>query len=106
MYAPSFIQFSERLRIYRYRGDLGTTQAQELKEELLNESAREIFIDLSDVTKTDLVAINALAIAHKYKNINLVLPKSAAGRQMFHITKFDRIFNVIPSIPAYLYDHE
>jgi anti-anti-sigma regulatory factor len=106
MYAPNYHQYAERLRIYRYRDEFGAADAYALKNELLAETAEQLFIDLSDVTKVDLIAINALAMAHKYKNLKVVMPKSAQGRHTFHITKFDLIFNIITSIPDYLYDYE
>ena len=106
MYAPNYQQYAERLRIYRYRGEFGAADAYALKNELLAETAEQLFIDLSDVTKVDLIAINALALAHKHKNLKVVMPKSAQGRHIFHITKFDLIFNIISSIPDYLYNYE
>lgn len=106
MYAPNYQQFTERLRIYRYRGEFGATEAMTLKNELLAETAEQLFIDLSEVTKVDLIAINALVIAHKRKNLKVVLPKSAQGRHTFHLTKFDLVLTIITSIPDYLYDYE
>lgn len=106
MYAPSYKAFTERLRIYKYRGQLETAEALALKDQLLADTAEQLFVDLSEVTHVDLVAINALALAHKNKNLKVVLPRTTEGRHIFHLTKFDAIFNIITSIPDYLYDYE
>ena len=82
--------------VFRLTGDLCAGDALQLKQTLRSFTQPEhIVVDLSDVVKTDLVAINALAMAHRQHQLRVVLPICPEASKLFHLTKFTSILNLV-----------
>ncbi len=82
--------------MFRLSGDLCAGDALQLKQKLRSFTQPEhIVVDLSDVVKTDLVAINALAMAHRQHQLRVVLPICPEASKLFHLTKFTSILNLV-----------
>ncbi|MFD2574385.1 hypothetical protein ACFSUS_27370 [Spirosoma soli] len=87
--------------IFRLSGNLCSTDAMWLKEKLRSfEYSETILLDLSHVVRTDLIAVNALAAGHKKHTLGVVMPRSAEAAEIFHLTKFNQILNLLPTLPV------
>lgn len=97
-----FVQNGTLTHIFMLSGELCSTDALWLKNTLLEFTYREnIVVDLSQLTRADLTAINALALGHKKHRLMVVLPTSPAASDIFHLTKFTSILTTIPAVPVY-----
>jgi hypothetical protein len=102
------IKAGDLQHVYRLSGEFCSTDALYLKQAWSGSPyAKQLLVDLQEVSKTDLIAINALAIAHCKHDLQVIMPRSAEARHIFHLTKFTRILNLLDTVPqsepAYAY---
>lgn len=96
------VQDNVLIHIYNLSGRLCSTDAVWLKNEFQQFShTEEILLDLSQVEKVDLTAINALAQGHKQHRLSVVMPSSPEAAELFHLTKFTDILITLPAVPVY-----
>lgn len=97
-----FVQDSNLTHVYSLSGNLCSTDAIWLKNTFQEFTySEDIIVDLSQVQKTDLTAINALAQGHKKHRLTVILPVHSEAAELFHLTKFTSILTTLPSMPAY-----
>lgn len=96
-----FVFNNNLTHVFRLSGHLCSTDALWLKETLRSfEYSETILLDLSNVVKTDLIAVNAVATGHKKHTLRVVMPTSPEAAEIFYLTKFTQILNLIPSLPV------
>ncbi|GAB3572646.1 hypothetical protein GCM10027578_32560 [Spirosoma luteolum] len=85
----------------RVTGILCSAQAWRLREMFQGmQHSATILLDLSQVSKMDIQAVQALATGHKLHRLTVVQPLSAEGGKMLHLTKFTQVLNLVPSPTA------
>jgi anti-anti-sigma regulatory factor len=102
------IKAGDLQHVYRLSGEFCSTDALYLKQTWSDSPySQQILVDLQAVSKTDLIAVNALAIAHRKHDLQVIMPRSADARHIFHLTKFTSILNILDTVqqsePAYAY---
>lgn len=84
---------SQIRHVYTLTGSLCLTDALWLKETLKSYTyPAHIVVDISQVHKTDLIAVNALAVAHKKHHLQVVMPQREEACEIFHLTRFYSTF--------------
>jgi anti-anti-sigma regulatory factor len=82
--------------IHTLTGACTSTEALRLKEELMAyRPGQHLLLDLSGVSQTDLITVNALVLAHRRHHLRVVLPTTESARRVFRQTKFDRVLSVV-----------
>ncbi len=86
-------------------GNLTAVSAIEFKKDLLemiNAQKTDCAIDISELRALDLAGVNALALAHKTtqyygKQLTILTTRENPADEFLHLTKFNRVFNLVNS---------
>jgi anti-anti-sigma regulatory factor len=93
---------NDLLHVYKFSGEFTSVDALLMKNEWQSSTPKQMLFDLSEVSQTDLIAINALVAAHRRHQLSVILPLSTTAQQVFRLTKFDSIFNIKNNTHSYV----
>ncbi len=83
-------------------GNFTQKEAIDFKDHLLSEiqsGHNHLVVNLYEVKESDIVGVNALAVAHKAINnldgkLEILVNKNSSISHLLHVTKFSKVFNI------------